>query len=534
MSLTQASRRLVVFTGDLGYNVLRNIVDLDAQVPGLRWLILVHSPQRSIGQLFASQRRNLKKNGWRWIVYQANDVLARLRRPRAGRVPAGSPGREYELAGVLARCNVHVVRVADIHAESSLVAVREFAPALGLSLAAPILRPSLFELPHLGTINLHKGKLPEFRGMPPAFWELWTDQSSVGCSVHWVDERLDEGALLAETVLPRQRYATQRGIQLRLDEIGAEMICDVATQLLLGGMPSRVQSTGGVGKTYRKPTLVQQAELSVRLARLEPQATPMWKRQLKNTYAVLAFAVHRGLLWRLCTPRVTVLLYHRVCDDARDNLSVGVAQFERQMRALREHCDVLSMAELLELNPIPRGCRPLVAISFDDGYLDNFQHAAPILRRYGLPCSFYVSTGIVASDQPFPHDKRRGNAVIPVMSWDDLRKMRDWGFEIGSHTVSHIDCVAEPKALVMQELQQSRADLERELGNMKPVFAYPYGGRHQMNVQRLELVRQAGFAACLSAYGGSNLIRVDRWCVLRRGIHWEFSDASFLLQCLGH
>ena len=54
-----------------------------------------------------------------------------------------------------------------------------------------------------------------------------------------------------------------------------------------------------------------------------------------------------------------------------------------------------------------------------------------------------------------------------------------------------------------------------------------------MTPERLELVRQAGYVACLSAYGGSNIGAVDPFNLLRRGIHWEYSDRAFLFACLG-
>lgn len=528
----EPGKRLVVFTGDLSYTVRRNIVDMDRRVPGLSWLVLVHSPRKTLRQLFKSQRFNLRKNGWRWIAYQLGEIAARLVRAQPIEPDPAAPGVEYGMTALRARGNVRLCSVGDVHGAESLALVREFSPDLGLALAAPILRPTLFTLPRLGTINLHKGKLPEFRGMPPAFWEIWADQAAVGCSVHWVNERLDEGALLGESELARERWSTPRGLQLGLDELGVELACKVTEEILNGSSHAQAQPQG-VGRTYRKPTLAQQAELTRRLARLEPHRQPAWKRTLKDAYARWSFAWQRRIGWRVVAPRITVLLYHRVCDDARDNLSVGVAQFERQMRLLREHCEILSIEQVLARSAPERRRQPQVAVTFDDGYLDNFQNAVPILRRYQVPCSFYVSTGIVASEIRFPHDVRRGNARIPVMSWDQLRKMRDWGFTIGSHTVSHIDCVAEPEARVREELARSRDALVRELGPMDPIFAYPYGGRHQMNDERLALVREAGYQACLAAFGGSNIGRVDRWRVLRRGINWEFSDATFLQQCLG-
>lgn len=527
-----AMQRLVVFTGELGYTVRRNIVDLDNRLPGLSWLVLVHAPPRTLPRLMKSQRLNLRKHGWRWIPYQVGEQLSQLL-PRRTAAPAlDAPGAEYELEALLARPNLRVCRVADIHAPDTLAQVRDFAPDLGLSLAAPILKPPLFALPRLGTINLHKGRLPGFRGMPPAFWELWSDQQEVGCSVHRVNEKLDEGALLAASSVPRERFSTVRGLQLRLDEVGVDLVCEVV-EALLAGRDLRPPQPSGEGKTWRKPTLAQESALADRLALLDPPSHPPWKRALKDGASRLAFAWHRWLGWRWAAPRITVLLYHRVCDDARDNLSVGVAQFERQMKLLREHCEVLSIDQVIATTKPPRSRRPLVAVTFDDGYLDNRTNAAPILRRYRVPCAFYVSTGIVDSKRPFPHDVRRGNSALPVVGWQQLREMVSWGFAVGSHTAHHIDCVAESEETVREELTRSRDDLARELGVREPIFAYPYGGRHQMNDERRALVRAAGYRACLAAYGGSNLRTVDRWNILRRGIHWEFTDAAFLHQCLG-
>lgn len=525
--------RLVVFTGSLSYTVLRNIVDLDERLNGLSWLIMVHSPRKTPSQLLKSQRTNLKKNGWRWIPYQTQDLLTRFLSKRLPAAPQTAPGSKYELPALRARSNVRIEYVNDIHAHSSLLQIRDFAPDLGLSLAAPILKPELFNLPRLGTINLHKGRLPDFRGMPPAFWEIWCGQDRVGCSVHRVNEQLDAGELLAAAETPIYSYSTPRGVQIRLDEIGSDLICDTTIQLL-AGTPPKIAQPSGAGKTWRKPTLQQKAQLKARLDRQEPHPQPSWRRRIKDLLATLSFAWHRTLGWRLTKPRITVLLYHRVSDEVRDNLTVGVAQFERQMELLRQHCDILSIEQILQSPRAWRSKRPLVAVSFDDGYLDNYLNAVPILRRQRVPCSFYVSTGMLQSGQRFPHDIRRGNAPIPTMNWDQLRTMHQWGFTIGSHTVNHIDCVAEPLAKVDQELKQSSYELRQELGLESLIFAYPYGGRHQMNDTVRQRVRELGFQGCLAAYGGSNIDQVDRWNVLRRGIHWEFSDAAFLQQCLGY
>lgn len=523
------SHRLVVFTGNLAYSVRKGIVCIDEAIPDLDWLVVVHQPARTPGILLRNQWRNLKRNGWRWVPYQIGDIWRRgVRRP-ATDVETHGPGSEFTERALAARPNVKIVRVDDIHGEAALRQVRAFEPELGLSLAAPILRAPLFSIPSLGTINLHKGKLPDFRGMPPAFWELWHDATRVGCTVHVVDQKLDTGPILVEDSVEREPHSTLRGLQLRLDELGCDLTRQAVAQCLARTAVPKPQPAGG--RLFRKPTLAQEAALGRKLrARVSSGAWP--QRAVKDAVQSGAFALSRLPAMQLA-PRITVLLYHRISDGMRDNLTTGIEQFDRQMSLLRSHCHVLSIEEVLATQRVRPSDRPLVCVTFDDGYLDNYTNAAPILQRHGLPAAFFVSTGIVGTSGRFQHDIRRGVPPIPVMQWEHLREMRRAGFTVGSHCVSHIDCASAPEAQVRDELAHSRDDLVRELGIAKPIFAYPYGGRQHMTPARLELVKQSGYVACLSAYGGSNVGTVDPFNCLRRGINWQYSDRAFLFQCLG-
>ena len=523
-------KRIVVFTGNLAYSVRKNIVEIDRAIAGLDWLIVVHAPSRRPMQLLRNQWRNLRRNGWRWIPYQIGDLLERIR--SAPDLPASNAcGGEYDATALKTRKNVQVLRAADIHADQTLDAVKRFGPDLGLSLAAPILRASLFRIPPLGTLNLHKGRVPEYRGMPPAFWEMWNDEESVGCTVHWVDDKLDTGDIAAQVTLAREPHATVRGLQLRLDEVGVNLMRNVVMGVFDGDAPRTPQRSGG--KTYRKPTLSDVAALERKLRNRAGPDPASLKSVLKDAYGRAAFAAWRGGLNHLLAPRITVLLYHRVSDGVRDNLTVGIEQFDRHMSLLRRHCELLSIEEVLACQRIPRTRKPLVCVTFDDGYLDNYEHAAPILLKHRIPAAFFVSTGIIGTSERFPHDVWRGNPPIPVMQWSHLREMRNSGFTIGSHSVSHIDCAGAPKEEVWSELVQSREDLRRELGVDEVVFGYPYGGRQHMTPQRLELVKKADYRGCLSAHGGTNIGTVDPFDVRRRGIHWKFSDRALMVECLG-
>jgi peptidoglycan/xylan/chitin deacetylase (PgdA/CDA1 family) len=528
----QVTARVVVFTSNPGFAVRRGILAIERAVPGLEWLVVVDKPVRTVDKLLRSQMRNLRRNGLRWIPYQFADLWQRLtpeNAPRAAEQRA--PGAQYSVGAFARLPRLRTIVVTDINSAATCQKVAEFQPDLGLSLAAPILKEPLFSLPRLGTLNLHKGALPAYRGMPPAFWELWNGEATIGCTVHRVDAKLDTGEIVAQASVSRERYSTLRGLQFQLDEVGVRLMSTAVQATMNGTGAASLQPSGG--RTYRKPTLAQVAALKRKLAPTEARSPVSARRSLVQLAGTLLPPLQRVALQRAMAPRIVVLLYHRVSDGARDNLTVGIEQFDRQMQLLRRFCEPIGIDEVADTRVIARSARPLVCVTFDDGYLDNYEHAAPILLKHRIPGAFFVSTGLISSHTPFPHDVRRGNAGIPTMQWKHLRDMKAEGFYIGSHSVSHIDCAQESMLKVTRELTQSHEDLRRELDIRKTIFAYPYGGRCNMTPERLELVKQAGYVGCLSAYGGTNIGQIDRFNVLRKAIHWQFSDKAFLLECTG-
>ena len=525
-------QKIVVFTGNLNYGVRKGIVAIDEAVPGLQWLVCVQRPRRTLASIWTGQRKNIRRHGWRWLTYQLGEMLRRTLSSGEPVEPvAPTPGHAYTQRALCARPNIRIQHVERLHQPELIESVRSFRADLGLSIGGPILKRELFALPRLGTINLHKGKLPNFRGMPPAFWELWHDQDRVGCSVHIVDDGLDTGAILGEAEVLRQRWSTLRSLQLQLDEVAIGLTRDCVKAVLEGAACPRPQPTSG-GRTFRSPTLAEQQVLRKKLAIHSPWALRL-KEFLKDCFAFTLIAAYRLGARHLIRPRVSIFCYHRVCDDARDNLSISIELFDHHMQWLAAHCQVVSIEEVLRMDRIPRTARPLVAITFDDGYADNCVHAAPILQRHGLPAAFFVSTGIVHSDRPFPHDVRRGNPPIAKMTWGQIQEMHRQGFVIGSHTVNHIDCAGEPPEVVKRELAQSRDALRDQLGVTKPIFAYPYGGRRHMTAQAMQWVKDAGYVGMLAAHGGTNAGSVDRFMVMRCSDGWGFSDLAFRRLSLG-
>jgi peptidoglycan/xylan/chitin deacetylase (PgdA/CDA1 family) len=166
-------------------------------------------------------------------------------------------------------------------------------------------------------------------------------------------------------------------------------------------------------------------------------------------------------------------------------------------------------------------------VTFDDGYRDNYEHAVPILLRHRVPAAFFVSTGKIDVDGAFDHDLRRIGHGLPTMTWRQLKKMRDAGFTIGSHSVTHLDCGRADLEQVRSELRQSKKTLAERLGEEAPIFAYPYGRQDNMTPEALALVRDEGYVGCLSAYGGRNGAEIDPFNVRRVPINGEISEWAF-------
>jgi peptidoglycan/xylan/chitin deacetylase (PgdA/CDA1 family) len=209
-----------------------------------------------------------------------------------------------------------------------------------------------------------------------------------------------------------------------------------------------------------------------------------------------------GLLLRKAA---VIVAFHRVHEGAAsdDSLSVNVEMFERHCRFFARHFRVVRLAAIVE--KLERGLpfRRELAITFDDGYRDNFEHAAPVLEKLGLPATFFVVTKWMGTSLVPWWDGERG-ARHPWMSWDQVRTLHRKGFDIGAHTRTHADLGTVSGSEAAEEIFGARHDLEAELGAPTDLFAYPYGGRHQMSAPNRELVKAAGFRCCCACVGGIN------------------------------
>jgi peptidoglycan/xylan/chitin deacetylase (PgdA/CDA1 family) len=220
--------------------------------------------------------------------------------------------------------------------------------------------------------------------------------------------------------------------------------------------------------------------------------------------------------------RYTVLVYHRVNDTSRDVLTTSSARFAEHLGVLTRRYPVLSLRVAVAGSPHGRYLGPnAVVITFDDGYADNYELAAPILERFGAPATFFVTVGLMGTSRTFEHDRRSPHR-FSNLTWDQIRSLVARGFEIGSHSMSHLNLAQCPLDEARHEIRKSRTILEEILARPVRSFAYPFGGPDDMTPAVLREIRNAGYDVITSAYGGVNDGRLNPMNVLRTGVDESF------------
>jgi peptidoglycan/xylan/chitin deacetylase (PgdA/CDA1 family) len=224
---------------------------------------------------------------------------------------------------------------------------------------------------------------------------------------------------------------------------------------------------------------------------------------------------------RHCEP-VRVLFYHRVADECFNAWTISKRGFARQIHWLRRHFDILTLAEAQRRISTGRNDRPAACITFDDGYADNHRFAVPLLLRYEIPFTYFVSTNHVLGGESFPHDVTAGRP-LPVNTLAHLRQMAAAGVEIGAHTRSHADLGKQLSPKVMfDEIVGSKRELEAAIGRDVRYFAFPYGQHENLSNAAFRIAFEAGFAGVCSAYGGYNFPGDDAFHLRRVHADPEF------------
>jgi peptidoglycan/xylan/chitin deacetylase (PgdA/CDA1 family) len=234
----------------------------------------------------------------------------------------------------------------------------------------------------------------------------------------------------------------------------------------------------------------------------------VWNEYLLSAYYLMTlparWQLERGRAARHAVP-LRILFYHRVADEHPNDWTISTRIFARQIRWLRRRFEIVSLCEAQRRIASGRNDRPTACITFDDGYADNMRFALPLLAKYSIPCTYFVSTDFVQSGRPFPHDVAAGQPLVPNTP-NQLRRLAAAGVEIGGHTRSHVDLGAPgiTQETLSDEIAEGKLELERMIGREVRYFAFPYGQQSHLSAEAFRVAAQAGYAGVCSAYGGYN------------------------------
>jgi folate-dependent phosphoribosylglycinamide formyltransferase PurN len=166
---------------------------------------------------------------------------------------AGRPVAQLQLRRKLARLADRLHFVPDIHSPAVLERVRRLEPDLGLIYGSPVLRPALFEIPACGTLGIHHGKLPQYRGKKTTFWAMYNGEATAGVTIQRVNAGLDTGEIVKEGAVP-VAGRSYRAVWRDLEALGLDLYLEAILAVRAGTATYRPQS-GPKGKLYRDPTI---------------------------------------------------------------------------------------------------------------------------------------------------------------------------------------------------------------------------------------------------------------------------------------
>lgn len=165
--------------------------------------------------------------------------------------------------------------------------------------------------------------------------------------------------------------------------------------------------------------------------------------------------------------RSAILTYHSL-DDRGSVISVAPELFRRQMEWLAgAGIPVVPLAAI-------RNTPGAVALTFDDGFVNFFEHALPLLARHRFPATVFVVSGRCGHRNRWDQ-KMKGIPDLELMGWSELASAAAAGVTVGAHTVTHPFLTALQDADLERELALCRATIEDRMGRPVESFAYPYG-----------------------------------------------------------
>ena len=241
-------------------------------------------------------------------------------------------------------------------------------------------------------------------------------------------------------------------------------------------------------------------------------------------FILIAFTVG-SCVWIEGQYVVPILMYHSISsadtkpifvigrpDKVKLRLNiVSPKSFDKQMAYLKNNgYQVISLDDFVEGNRVGKKfAHKTVVITFDDGYVDNYTNAFPVLKKYHLSAAIFLITDFVGQN---PN----------MLNWEQVKEMSQYGITFGSHTRHHAYIPSQSKEQMKDEIVGSKHVIEEHLGKPVYYFAYPCGG---FTEQAKTITALAGYKAALSTNRGTDRYNIDLYELSR--IHMNNWDNEF-------
>lgn len=515
--------RVVLLTG-LDDTFITELLKRIRQLPGIEFEHIIHWNTRR--SRWKSLQKNLKKDGLLYLLWRPQRALYdNIVSPLLNlwdHIWLARPV-DKSLFDTCNDLNIKIHRFENLHSPEGIQFIKSLDCDILAVCGTGILRKSVFSIPHLGTINLHQGEAPFYRGAPPGFWELWNGEDHAGVTVHFIDEGIDTGDIICQSTVPIFEYDTLASVQAKLQEISLSLYPKVISSLATGEYSRTQQSKQG--QQYYFPTLGKIFALHLRILGKRMNIARLFGRVAHYPGYLLIMLLERLkqiALRASGTGTLSVLYYHRVSDICRDGMTISVGDFEKQIRYLKKHYAIwtaLDLKRCMQNSGQIHGSHN-VLITFDDGYEDNYINALPILQKHGCSAIFFVSTGLIDTDLAFGHDKD----LLPRlrfqnMTWDQLEKIAAAGITIGVHSHTHADLGKLPFDLAREEIDKSIDCFVQHFEKQPEFMSFPFGKRSNYTEALVHYVRRhTPVRGLFSALGHINLGVIDRYNIQRINI----------------
>lgn len=232
------------------------------------------------------------------------------------------------------------------------------------------------------------------------------------------------------------------------------------------------------------------------------------KSKTKNF--VYFFLNRLNWFWQLLDVRgLPILMYHSVADNPVF-FTVKPRDFTWQMAYLAEHN--YHTIFLRELNGGRFwGRNRAVALTFDDGYQDNYRVVFPLLKKYGCKATIFLATDFIGGKM-----SNRSNFPLPMLTWGQIKEMADSGLvDFQPHSSGHYDLNKVTPGKAQNQILRSKAAIEQQLGGRCTVYAYPRG---RYSSELSQFLQANGFVGAVTTTAGLNTPSTNPFRLKRNSI----------------